>query len=147
MKASKKSSGFFIIEILIVLIIVGILVIAMLPNYTTYTQRAKFVDNINAASAIRPAVDGCILQYYSPGALQTMPNCNQTVVTSGIPVTTYGTPNVLSVVVAGSGVITATAQAGVFGGTAYTYVLTPNYNANGQVTWVDTGTCKTAGLC
>ena len=39
MNTLKKMAGFFIVEILVVLVIVGILVAALLPNLTIYTQR------------------------------------------------------------------------------------------------------------
>lgn len=139
MKTKRKMSGFFIVEILIVLVIIGILVAALLPNLTTYTQRAKYLDNITAASALKSSVEMCILN------LGTATGC--TTGTNGIPTVTYGTTNV-NTVAAANGVITATSQA-IFGSganTAYTYILTPTY-ANGNVTWAATGTCVAQGLC
>lgn len=143
----QKARGFFIVEILIVLVIIGILTIALLPNFSTYTQRAKFIDNINAAAALRSAVDACILQVGTPGA--AIVGCGPG--SNGVPTLTYGTTYVNTVASSNTtGIITAASQSvfGTNGVTSYTYILTPTYNTNGQVTWTDTaGTCKTAGLC
>jgi type IV pilus assembly protein PilA len=141
-KKNKKSSGFFIIEILIVLVIVGILVIAMLPNFKTYTQRAQFIDVLTATDAVRPAVDACIL---SNG---TATNCNAS--SYGIPAVPTGTQGYFSTYAISAGTITSTSVAlfGTNNATAYTYILTPTIqSANGAVTWAATGTCAAAGLC
>lgn len=139
MKANKKSAGFFIIEILIVLVIVGILIIAMMPNFTTYVQRAKFVDVLSAVDAVRPSVDACIL---NTGSLT---NCNAG--TNGIPVSPGSAGYFASYTVA-AGVITGTSTAafGTNNTTAYTYIITPT-QTNGAVTWAASGTCSAAGLC
>jgi type II secretory pathway pseudopilin PulG len=145
MKTAKKMAGFFIVEILVVLLIIGILVTALMPNLTTYTQRAQFVDNLSVAGAIKPAVEGCLMQNSG-----TTTNCvaNQ----SGIPanVTTGLGQFVSGVAVAAGGIITVTSQAkfGPNGTTSYTYVLTPTLNTtSGAITWAATGTCQTPGLC
>lgn len=145
MKTKRKTSGFFIVEILIVLIIVGILVLALLPNLTTYTQRAKFVDNLSAANGVRAAVDGCIIQR---GVLA---DCDTG--SYGIPTdvaASYG-GYVNSLTVA-NGVITATSQAsfGAGNNNAYTYILTPTIGTvagGASVSWAASGNCQAAGLC
>jgi len=141
MKKNKKSSGFFIIEILIVLVIVGILIIAMMPNFTTYTQRAKFVDVLSAADAVRPSVDACIL------FTGTLTNCNTG--SYGIPNTPGAAGNFQSYTVAAA-VISANSTS-TFGTASppasnFTYVLTPT-QLNGAVTWAASGTCQAQGLC
>lgn len=145
MNTTKKTAGFFIVEILVVLVIIGILVTALMPNLTTYTQRAQFVDNLSVANAIKPAVEGCLMQNSG-----TTTNCVAN--TSGIPANvTTGLGNfVSSVSVAAGGVITVTSAArfGTNGATSYTYILTPTLNTtSGAVTWTATGTCQTPGLC
>lgn len=149
MSANKKSSGFFIIEILIVLVIVGILVIAMLPNFSTYTQRAKFVDVLTAADAVRPSVDACILQLGTPGA--AIP-AGCTAGTNGIPASPVGSSGNFQSYVVTAGQINASSipAFGTVGTGSYTYIITPTYQTSGAVTWSDTstpGSCKTAGLC
>lgn len=145
MKNQKKAAGFFIVEVLVVLVIIGILVTALMPNLTTYTQRAKFVDNLSAANAVKASVEGCLLQ--RDGALT---DCSAT--SYGIPanITTgySGTNGNVAGVSVASGVITVTSTAkfGPAATTSYTYILTPTYS-NGVVTWVATGTCAVQGLC
>lgn len=153
MRTRNKKSGFFIVEILIVLLIVGILAVALLPNLSTYVQRAKYSDNISAAAAMKPAVELCILQQGNTNLnFGTVPNCTP-------PAVNY--PN--GAVAGGSNVNTVTANTangaitalsnGVTFPTAPTYILTPTYTANpgasggGTVSWVAGGTCQAAGLC
>src|SRR3990167_10092798 len=128
MKTIKKTSGFFIVEILIVLVIVGILVAALLPNLATYTNRAKFVDVINAAGAVRHSVDACFTQ------IGTVTGCSSGAY--GIPNTPGAAGNFSSYTVT-NGVINATSTAALG---SYTYVLTPTAT-NNQLTWAVSGTC------
>ncbi len=144
MKTAKKTAGFFIVEILVVLLIIGILVTALMPNLTIYTQRAQYVDNLSVAAAIKPAVEGCLMQNAA-----TTSNCFGG--TSGIPanVSTNLGSFVASVSVVPNGIITVT-SATKFGNPAgfYTYVLTPSIqSSSGAITWTNSGTCINAGLC
>jgi type IV pilus assembly protein PilA len=136
MKTKRKTSGFFIVEILIVLVIVGILTIALLPNFMTYTKRAKFVDVVNAVAAVKSSVEACALN------LGAVTNClggtNGVLPDSGV-VGNY----VATVTTGASGVITGTGTSAV---DSATYILTPTYSA-GVVTWAASGTCSTLGLC
>lgn len=150
MKTAKKTAGFFIVEILVVLLIIGILVTALMPNLTTYTQRAQFVDNLSVAAAIKPAVEGCLMQNAA-----TTANC--VAGSSGIPanVSTNLGSFVSSVTVIAGGVITVTSAA-KFGtnsppNSSYTYTLSPSVQAtSGAITWTvssGAGSCVSAGLC
>lgn len=150
MKTRTKTSGFFIVEILIVLLIVGILAVALLPNLTTYVQRAKFADNITAASAMKHAVELCMLNVGGTTALP-LGAC------APLPINYPTTSNVANVVVdAATGKITAnSAGTTVFTNGPFTYEITPTYTANtgssggGVITWAvaTTSTCIAAGLC
>ncbi|EKD76962.1 MAG: hypothetical protein ACD_42C00521G0002 [uncultured bacterium] len=147
MKTTKKSaSGFFIVEILIVLVIIGILVVALLPNLQTYTKRAQFQDVVAGASAVRSAVDLCIVRVASVGATTVPASC--VAGSNGIPANNAAidTGFLGSVTTAANGVITATSYSTNFGG-AYTYILTPALSASGFVTWTPSGTCQAAGYC
>lgn len=152
MKTAKKLAGFFIVEILVVLVIIGILVAALMPNLTTYTQRAQFVDNLSVANAIKPAVEGCLMQ--NATSLWAT-NCTPGITgMSGIPANvTAGLGSFVSGVTVTGGVITVTSQAkfGPNGATSYTYTLTPTLNTtSGAITWAvssGAGTCVNAGLC
>lgn len=144
MKTKTKASGFFIVEILIVLLIVGILAIALLPNLAMYVKKAKFSDNIGVAAALKPAVEFCMLKNGGSSTSCTGTTTN----TEGIPtdVSDYGTDakNVSSSAVS-AGVITVTGTSDVDG--KY-YTLTPAYNSTNKViTWTVTGDCLQAGLC
>lgn len=153
MKTKSKTSGFFIVEILIVLVIIGILVLALLPNLTTYTQRAKFVDNLSAAEALKHAVSLCIIK--NDGNLT---KCNAG--SEGIPTSPTSPTGYFDHYTVSSGVITVTSTAtfGSDGKTAFTYILTPSF-VNGGVVWSDNaspqspqvgvtvGSCLAQGLC
>lgn len=143
MKTKRKTAGFFIVEILIVLLIIGILVVALLPNYTTYTNRAKFVDVIMVAESYKDAVNGCIVQLGTVSA-----SCDNG--SYGIPgnIGTTATTNVAaSSGAVADGIITATGVASPGPG-AFTYTLTPTFNASSKtVTWAGGGTCLAEGLC
>lgn len=148
MQTAKKTAGFFIVEILVVLLIIGILVTALMPNLTLYTQRAQYVDNLSVAAAIKPAVEGCLMQN-----IGTTTNCTPGATgTYGIPANqTSNLGSFVSSVAVTNGIITVTSAAGKFGSPvivgSYTYILTPTVQTGGAITWVATGTCQPAGLC
>ena len=148
----KKSQGFTLIELMIVVAIIGILAAVALPAYKTYTDRAAFTEVVLAATPAKTAVDICI---------QTGTQCDRF---NNVDTDWNAAPSVASVVVEletedadndantpetlvadGDVVITVTSQP-VFGGSAYTYILTAE-QANGSATWVKSGTCIAAGLC
>jgi type II secretory pathway pseudopilin PulG len=148
MRTVKKLGGFFIVEILVVLLIIGILVTALMPNLTVYTQRAQYVDNLSVAGAIKPAVEGCLMQN-----IGSTTNCTPGATgTYGIPANQTGNlGSFVSSVTVTNGIITVTSATGKFGAPvsagSYTYILTPTVQTGGAITWVPTGTCQNAGLC
>lgn len=145
MNTKRKTAGFFIVEILIVLLIVGILALALLPNLTIYTQKAKFRDNIAAAAALKPAVEFCLLKNASGTTLSSL--CAGGA--EGIPAdVTSGYGGYVASSTVNTGVITVTSTT-VFGTGAqsFTYILTPTINVNNVITWAATGTCAAQGLC
>lgn len=140
----RKASGFFIVEILIVLAIIAILVTALLPNLSTYTKRAKFADVLTVANSLKPSIELCVLQNATAGSAIPSNTCNNG--TNGVPADTtsgYAT-NVSGFSTSSTSVITATGAGTVAG---VTYILTPTYNSNGTISWVPSGTCATQGLC
>ena len=147
MKTRNKASGFFIVEVLIVLVLIALLTIILLPNLQQYTNRAKFQDVIRSAMSLKPAVEACFLR---TGALTTCTGGTSNTV--GIPVDVSGlgggTLGNLAALAVSGGAITATATAAA-PLSAATIMLTPTTAAGNtnSLIWTSSGTCSTLGLC
>lgn len=137
----KRSSGFTLIELMIVIAIVGILASVALPQYSAYTKRAKFTDVVNVSVARKTAVTLC---HQETNSFATCNGGGAATDYPGIPAD-LGAPGegVVTSVSTAAGVITATGNVEVDG---ETYILTPNLVA-GQIEWVTTGTCIAANYC
>ncbi|WP_457420002.1 pilin [Roseateles sp. P5_E7] len=96
---ARAQKGFTLIELMIVVAIIGILAAVALPQYRTYTTRAKSANAITVGDAYKSAVALCIQENGG-----TTTNCD--LGKSGIP-NTVVTKEVASVAVA-AGVITLT---------------------------------------
>eukprot|EP00764_Aduncisulcus_paluster_P001229 gnl/Carplike_NY0171/1175_a1591_832.p1 GENE.gnl/Carplike_NY0171/1175_a1591_832~~gnl/Carplike_NY0171/1175_a1591_832.p1 ORF type:complete len:140 (-),score=7.97 gnl/Carplike_NY0171/1175_a1591_832:621-1040(-) len=136
----QKQKGFTLIELMIVIAIIGILAAIALPQYQTYTKKARFSEVVLAASSAKGLVDVCF-QTRGAGALT---NCD-TAAKIGLDATGAAAgDHVASVAVAATTAkVTATGAASV---DSATYVLTPTAT-NGTLTWDQTGTCIAAGIC
>ncbi|MFL3652959.1 MAG: prepilin-type N-terminal cleavage/methylation domain-containing protein [Pseudoalteromonas sp.] len=143
---TQKQQGFTLIELMIVIAIIGILAAIALPQYQTYTKKARFSEVVLAASSAKGLVDVC---YQTRGA-GDLANCDAA---DEIGLNEDGAAagtNVASVAIATTtAVITATGEASV---DSVTYVLTPTEAVDGTtklgtLTWAQTGTCIAAGIC
>jgi type IV pilus assembly protein PilA len=140
MKNIKAQQGFTLIELMIVIAIIGILASVALPAYQNYTNEARFTEVTTATGGVKSAIEICLQTTNVVADCDATDDAKIAAAVAGAA----GGENVSSVAVTDdTGVITATAAA-VAGG--FTYILTPT-SANGQVTWVVSGTCLAAGVC
>jgi type IV pilus assembly protein PilA len=116
-----------------------------IPSYQNYTNRAKFTEIIQATAPYKMAVVICahenegLEQCGTPGTNNIPANFAAVNDTTGY---------VATINIGTNGTITATSQRIKIGQTkAFTYILTPTYQANGQLTWAKTGTCAQQNLC
>jgi type IV pilus assembly protein PilA len=141
---TKKLQGFTLIELMIVIAIIGILAAIAVPQYQTYTNKAKFAEVVQATAPFKLAVELCAA---NTGALSACANGNATGEVP--PAVTTANGYVASVTTAANGVITATATASIPG--SPTYILTPamgSSSGSAIVTWTTGGTCRTTyGYC
>jgi type IV pilus assembly protein PilA len=138
---NKLQQGFTLIELMIVIAIIGILAAIAIPNYQTYTKKAKFTEVVSATAPYKIGVEVCVHeQGYAAAAAITACAAG----TNGVPAAPAAAGFVTSVTTSAAGVITATGTAAV---DSLTYILTPTVNANAGVSWAKTGTCVAAAIC
>ena len=141
----NTQQGFTLIELMIVVAIIGILASIAVPSYQTYVKKAKFSEVVMATSPYKTAIELCAQTTLASSATE-ITGC--TGGSNGIPAnisTSNGNGNVASITTTAVGVITATAIS-ANGLNGETYVMTPTITA-GKVTWINSGTCVSAGLC
>lgn len=135
-KSLKKAKGFTLIELMIVVAIIGILAAVALPQYQSYTQKAKYTEVVLASSSYKTALEVCA---QVEGTL-LIATCGHSL--GGVPAAAGASGIITSVTItagatdASNAVVTVVPVAG--GGilATDTYVLTGTL-ASGKVTWED----------
>ena len=130
----KFQAGFTLIELMIVIAIIGILASISVPQYLSYTKRAKFSEIVLEANNTRKAVEAC----YSTTNL--LSDCSDGQLYIDTPVNNRGLLLSLSV---NQGKITAEAVPKLNNAT---YILTPQVSNNSLI-WQTQGSCKTLAYC
>ena len=141
----KTQKGFTLIELMIVIAIIGILAAIAVPQYSTYTKRAKFSEVIMAVTEFKSPAEIA----WQTGRITAITDLNAG--SEGIPENLDGSTaalspvgtNVATVAMSG-GVITATGDATTVDGATYTLTAA---DSNGGLTWTEGGSCRTDGLC
>ena len=140
---NSMQKGFTLIELMIVVAIIGILAAVAIPSYQSYTLKAKFTEVVNATAPFKTGVELCV-QSGNCTATAGGAVAGVSAGTNDVPAAITATVGKLATVaVSSAGVITATSTSADFGGTAYTYILTPTADAagSGKLTWAASGTC------
>ena len=149
---TQIQKGFTLIELMIVIAIIGILAAIAIPAYQTYTKKARFAEVVLAASSIKGAIDTC----YQTRGSGVLNNCDTAAKVGADLDGAAAGPNVASVAITSTtAAVTATGSAALDGdgdGTAETYILTPTEAMDGTtklgtLTWAESGSCITTGLC
>ena len=128
LKSLKKSKGFTLIELMIVVAIIGILAAVAIPAYNDYTQTTKASAGIAGLSSFKTTVAMC---FQKEGSLKLCKAGSK-----GIPsaVAKAGAINYLSEVDVKGGLITATLEAKDRSGEPIKVSISPKV-ANGTINW------------
>ena len=135
----KKTQGFTLIELMIVVAIIGILAAVALPAYQNYSNRAAFSELVLAVTPRKTAVELAI-QTRSPSAIADLDGGSL-----GIPADVAVAAAVHGAAVL-NGAITMTWQDDGTDLDGITYTLTAG-GVTPPVQWTEGGSCLTNGLC
>jgi type IV pilus assembly protein PilA len=143
----RKSAGFTLVELMIVIAIIGILAAIAIPSYQQYTRKGKFTEVVAATAPYKLAVDLCFQDGTCQGGTAAAP-------TVTIPADRWAGQipadmatakrYVNGITLSAVGVITSTAVAGEGLGSR-TITLTPTVVvADNSLTWAKGGSCTTS---
>ena len=134
----KIQQGFTLIELLIVIAIIGILAAVALPAYQSYTNKAKFTEVVQSTTGLKTQVELCAMD------LGSVATCSDGLTGPAYNIEAISAYGFVQTVSTSAGVITATAVSGE-GLDSATYIVTPNVETTGQVTW--DAACSDSTLC
>ena len=121
-----------------------------IPQYCTYTPKARYTKVINAIAPFKRAIDLCVedTRLCNIYGVVVIPATGARTA-SGVPDDlAVATEVVNSITVSAVGMITATPVAGNGIVAADTYILNPTIDAeSGRVTWLAGGGCKKTSIC
>ncbi len=140
-----KQKGLTLLELMIVIAIIGILAAIAIPGYQNYSNRAKFAELIQGTAPFKLAVTTCMHEHDN---LTTCGTPGQNGIPDNFKAENQSKGYVASIEVGKNAQILATSQRiRVNKLDHFTYILTPIYQANGQLRWDVSGTCLQQGLC
>lgn len=128
------SSIALIIIVFLIPVVLGIIAAIAIPAYSSYVQKAKFTETVQATAAVRSEIEDCYQQ------TQDLLACDGPYDTSTI-VASYDYVSDLQVVEGAE--IISTGSSDVRG---MTYILTPVITGEG-LSWEQGGSCVSARLC
>ena len=151
---TTNQSGFTLIELMIVIAIIGILAAIAVPQYQTYTNKAKFSEVVTAAGPFKMGVELCATDNgvtttagltgvcESPTTVGSSPN-----VSGELPATISTSSGYVSAVSVVGPLLTATATSSIPGSPTYKLTAAVNTTGSNLITWTKGGSCVASGLC
>lgn len=133
----KTENGFTLIELMIVIAIIGILASVAVPQYASYTKRAKFAELVQKTASVKSAIHLCVQD------LNTLTGCSNG--NNGVPADITTPEKYLSSMTSLDGLIEVTATAELDDAILR---FEPAFDApNNQLQWTIAGSCLTKKLC
>jgi len=134
----KKTQGFTLIELMIVVAIIAILAAIAIPQYQDYVSRSRASAAVAELSGYRTAVSSCITDTQDITQCDANSNGIQDITAAAFPLTR----NVTAFASINDGVITTTTGATPSGGGAGLNMINTPTQFPGQIKWTTTG-----GIC